>query len=159
MFRIVIADPDELSTRRLGSALSAVPGLDVVGTASDSERAVEVVRRTLPDVVLLDMTLPPLGGPALISDIRRALPGTRVLVIVEDVEEATLQRAVSVGAAGFLVRETPTDQTPTGLRLLIPDDDDDRGPPSRVPLTGGTQDHRRFASAHSPRLRRPRHRE
>ena len=128
MFRIVIADADELSTLRLVAALSSVPGLDVVGTATDGASALEVVRDTLPDVVLLDMAVPPLGGLALLSAIRLAVPSSRVLVIVGAAREATVERATSAGAAGFLVRETPTERTPTGLRLLVPENDGPSAP-------------------------------
>lgn len=128
MFRIVIADADELSTLRLVAALSSVPGLDVVGTATDGASALQVVRDTLPNVVLVDMSVPPLGGLALLSAIRLAVPSTRVLVIVGGSCEATVERATGAGASGFLVRETPTERTPTGLRLVVPEDDGPASP-------------------------------
>jgi DNA-binding NarL/FixJ family response regulator len=159
MFRIVIADPDELSTLRLMTALSGVDGLDVVGTASDGAQALELVRHLKPDVVLLDLSVPPLGGLALISAIKHALPGTRVLVIVGGAREATVESAVSAGASGFLVKETPTEQTPTGLRLLVPEDDTG-GPPSARLAPERPHERARRARCYRARSRvtHPRHR-
>src|SRR5262245_15823578 len=69
MFRMVIADHDDVARRRLANAFADEDGLDVVAAVPDGSEALELVRSTRPDVVLVDVDVPPLGGLALVSAV------------------------------------------------------------------------------------------
>ena len=105
MVRIVIAEPDELLLLRMSGQFSQTDGLEVVGTARDCPSTLDLVRGTRPDVVLVDLFLPPLGGIALIAAIKHAVPDTRVVALVADVRETTLQAAYAAGAVGYVAKD------------------------------------------------------
>lgn len=115
MQRIVIADPNELLSLRMSGLVSRAEGFEVVGTAPDCSTALELVRRTHPDVVLVDLFMPPLGGVALIAAINYAVPGTRVFVLVGEAREATLQAAYAAGALGFVTKDGSVQHVPPDL--------------------------------------------
>ena len=101
MVRMVIAEPDELLLLRMSGQFSRAEGLEVVGTARDCSSALDLVRSTRPDVVLVDLFLPPLGGVALIAAIKHAVPDTRVVALVADVRESTPAGRLRSGCGGF----------------------------------------------------------
>jgi len=129
MFRIAIANPDELLTRRLVAAFSRVDGLTVVGTALDRSQTLDLVRRTQPDVVVIGPALTHPGGLGHgIATIRLAAPDTRVVVMSGETGDATEHGAYAAGADGFLANEGPGEQLPTSLRWFIPEEDQDFEP-------------------------------
>ena len=115
MVRMVIAEPDELLLLRMSGQFSRAEGLEVVGTARDCSSALDLVRSTRPDVVLVDLFLPPLGGVALIAAIKHAVPDTRVVALVADVREATLQAAYAAGAVGFVSKDGSAQRASPGI--------------------------------------------
>jgi DNA-binding NarL/FixJ family response regulator len=115
--RVVIADDQQLVRDGLRMILDAQPDIDVVGEASDGAQAVEVVRRQIPDVALMDVRMPRLDGidatRAITSD--RQLP-TRVLMLTTyDLDEHVYQ-AIRAGAAGFLLKDMPRAQLLQAVR-------------------------------------------
>ncbi len=84
-------------------AFSAVQGLEVVGAATDAAHALDEVRDQAPGIVLVDLSIPPIGGPALVQAIKREAPGTHVLVLPSRAAPSTLQEAYAAGALGYLM--------------------------------------------------------
>ncbi len=136
MFRIVIADSDEVLTRRLVGAFTRVPGLEVVGTALDGFGALDVVLQRQPHVVVLDPTLSALGDLApMVGTIKRSAPGARVVVRSGQDREATAQLAFVSGADGLLTSDGPAEHLPTTLRWFATEEDPDfagPGPTARA---------------------------
>jgi DNA-binding NarL/FixJ family response regulator len=79
-------------------------GIEVVGTAGDGQKAVDVARATRPDVVVMDLQLPVLSGVDATRAIVEALPSVRVLVLSASGEHADVLEAVKAGATGYLVK-------------------------------------------------------
>jgi DNA-binding NarL/FixJ family response regulator len=127
MLRIVIANSDELLTRWLTSALSRVNGLEVVGTAREAVKTLEVLFQTNPDVLLIDFSLPPTDGPDLIVAIKGALPRIKVVAITGDADQGTVEGAVRAGADGFITSDGSIEPIDRGLRLLVCDQDGNLG--------------------------------
>jgi len=88
----------------------AEAGLDVVGTAGDGRAAVDVVKATRPDVVVMDLQLPVLGGVEATRLIAEALPSVRVLVLSASGEHADVLDAVKAGASGYLVKSASAEE-------------------------------------------------
>ena len=105
MFRIVIADPDELVSLRMKGLFTRATGLEVVGTAQDGPGALELVRRLSPDVVLVVLAVPPLGGVALIETIKYVAPRTQVVVLAADVRDATELGHLHAEVLGVLTKD------------------------------------------------------
>lgn len=147
MLRVVIADPDELLGLRMSGRLSGAECLEVVGRGRDCSSVLELVRHTRPDVVLVDLFLPPLGGVALIAAIKHAVPDTQVVVLVAEAREATLQAAYAAGALGFVTKDGSVQQVHGGIGWFSPVQGGESRPPALclVPGTGGVR--RRFTAA------------
>jgi DNA-binding NarL/FixJ family response regulator len=79
---------------------------EVVGEAEDGERAVEVVARTSPDLVLLDLHLPSLDGFGVVEGIRKKAPLVKILILSSHCDEYTVFRAEKVRVQGFVDKNT-----------------------------------------------------
>ncbi len=104
--RIVIADDHTLVREGLRKIIEAHPGWQVVGEAADGREAVRQALDLKPDLVILDLAMPLLGGVDAIQQIVRRLPATRVLVVSMHAEEVYVTRALRAGAHGYLLKDS-----------------------------------------------------
>ena len=117
MTSVVIADDQDLVRSGLAMVLEA-RGCDVVGEAADGRQAVEVVRRTQPDVVLMDIRMPVLDGIAATRELTEAGLPSRVLVLTTYDLDHYVYGALRAGAAGFLLKATPPDRLVAGVETV-----------------------------------------
>jgi DNA-binding NarL/FixJ family response regulator len=114
--RVVIADDQQLVRAGFKLILSAEDDLEVVGEAADGNEAVELVRREVPDVVLMDIRMPELDG---IEATRRIVGGpTKVLMLTTFDLNEYVYEALRAGASGFLLKDTPAEQLAEGVRIV-----------------------------------------
>jgi DNA-binding NarL/FixJ family response regulator len=102
---VALCDDHTVVRNGLARILAGQPDLEVVGEAGTAEEAVEVARRTRPDVFVMDLGLPGANGFAATEAVIEASPGTKVVVLTVHDEAAYVRRAFSVGAKGYLVKE------------------------------------------------------
>ena len=117
MTTVVIADDQELIRSGLEMVLKA-RGCDVVGLAADGREAVEVARRTQPDVVLMDVRMPILDGIAATRKITEDGLRSRVLVLTTYDLDQYVYGALRAGASGFLLKATPPDRLVAGIETV-----------------------------------------
>ena len=108
MITVVVADDQGLVRAGFRALIDAEPGMQVVGEAADGETALAVVRETHPDVVLMDIRMPGVGGLEATRLIGQdpELASTRVLVLTTFELDEYVFEALRVGASGFLVKDT-----------------------------------------------------
>ncbi|MFC2992070.1 MULTISPECIES: UvrY/SirA/GacA family response regulator transcription factor [Halomonas] len=116
MIRVLIADDHHLVRTSIAHLLNAEEDLSVVGEASDGETAIAESRRLSPDVVLMDIRMPGIGGLEATRKIHRTQPDTRVLVLTAWLEEAFAQRLLDAGAFGFLSKGCQQDEMVSAIR-------------------------------------------
>ncbi|GAA2592891.1 response regulator transcription factor [Actinomadura fulvescens] len=104
MIRVLLADDEAMIRAGVRAILSADPGIEVVAEAADGHQAVELTLAHRPDVVLLDIRMPRMDGLAAADELRRAAPATSVLMLTTFGEDEYIARALSGGAAGFLLK-------------------------------------------------------
>jgi DNA-binding NarL/FixJ family response regulator len=104
--RVVVADDHPVFREGLVAVLTD-RGLDVVAEAADGERAVTAVAEHAPDVVLMDLAMPGLGGVEATRRITAEHPSTAVLVVTMTADDETVLAALRAGARGYLVKESP----------------------------------------------------
>lgn len=121
MTSVVIADDQDLVRTGL-EMLVGSRGCEVVGTAVDGREAVEVVRRTRPDVVLMDIRMPVQDGIAATQIIRDEQLPTKVLILTTYDLDSYVYAALRAGAAGFLLKATPPDRLVEGIRTVADGD-------------------------------------
>src|ERR671938_549019 len=104
--RVLIVDDHPLTREALASLLEQ-HGFDVAGQAADGEEAVELARSLQPALVLLDLSMPGLGGLEALPLLREAAPACEVVVLTASGTEENLLAAIRGGAAGYLLKSEP----------------------------------------------------
>src|SRR5271154_1288790 len=116
--RIMVVDDHTVVRQGLVALLSTVPDLAVIAEAADGEEAVEVHRKYRPDVTLMDLRLPKLGGADAISQIRQESPGARIIVLTTFDGDEDIYRALQAGAKGYLLKGTDADELTAAIRSV-----------------------------------------
>ena len=102
--RVLIADDDVEARNLIGFILSHDPGVLLVGEAVDGDSAIILVRQAQPDVVVMDVMMPDVGGLEATRRIKREWPDTRVLVLTNLTDNETRRSAFLNGADSFLTK-------------------------------------------------------
>ena len=103
--RVLVVDDHPVVRSGLRLLLGTIDGLEVVGEAADGESAVRECRLLGPDVVLMDLVMPGIGGLEATRRIRAAQPEVAVLVLTMSDDNDTLRSALRAGARGYLLKE------------------------------------------------------
>ncbi len=104
--RILVADDHGIVRKGLRFLLDRQPGMEVVGEASDGREAVKLNEELLPNVVIMDVAMPQLNGIDAAAQIIKSNPNTGVIMLSMYADESYLVRALSVGAKGYLLKES-----------------------------------------------------
>ena len=105
MIRVVLVDDHAMVRAGLEQLLVAAGDIEVVGSVADGLTAVELVRRSRPDVVLMDISLPGLDGIRATAAIQAADPEVRVVMLTSFGDRVRVLAAVDAGAAGYILKE------------------------------------------------------
>lgn len=117
--RILLADDHSLVRAGIRALLQALPGVEVIGETGDGVAALDWVRRTPPDAILLDITLPGLNGLEVAARIGRLGVPTRVLMLSMHATPEYAARAFAVGAAGYLNKDSAFDELAAALDSIF----------------------------------------
>jgi DNA-binding NarL/FixJ family response regulator len=115
--RVALVDDHAVVRSGLEQLLGGEPDLEVVGTAADGDEALELVRRTRPDVVLMDLQMPGTDG---VTATRRIVEegGTDVLVLTSFSDAARIVAALDAGAVGYLLKDAEPEDLVEGIRAV-----------------------------------------
>lgn len=116
--RVLIADDQALIRRGMAMLLAAAPDIEVVGQAADGVEAVELARRLLPDVVLMDLHMPRKGGVLATREISASLPHTRVMVLTTFDRDDLVFDAVRAGAQAYLLKDASEEEVLETVRAV-----------------------------------------
>jgi len=93
-------------------------GINVVGEAGDGYQAVRVAKEKHPDIVIMDISLPKLGGIDATRRIKKELPGTKVLMLTIHSEENYIFKSLDAGASGYLLKDTVADELVNAIEVV-----------------------------------------
>jgi DNA-binding NarL/FixJ family response regulator len=104
--RVVVADDFPLVREGVVRALNSDPGIEVVAQAENGTDALRVAEELRPDVMILDLRMPDLGGLAVLDKLRTSRPEIRIIVMTASEQASTLLDAIAAGAAGYLSKRS-----------------------------------------------------
>jgi DNA-binding NarL/FixJ family response regulator len=116
VIRVVVVDDHELVRAGLVQLLVAAEDIDVVGTAADGADAPEVVSEHRPEVVLMDLSMPGVGGLEATRSIVADHPGIRVIALTSASGSSEVLGALDAGAIGYLLKDASPDELRAGVR-------------------------------------------
>ncbi len=103
--RILLADDHAVLRSGLAALLNARSDMTVVGEAADGAELLTQAQQTEPDLILLDLTMPRLGGLEVLPLLRQHVPDARVLILTMHHDESYLRQALKNGAAGYVLKK------------------------------------------------------
>jgi DNA-binding NarL/FixJ family response regulator len=118
MTRVVLADDHTLVRKGMRLLLETIPGMTVVGEAADGLEALRLIEQTLPDCVLMDLSMPGLSGIEAVRRSTAQFPNIPVLVLSMHADEAYVHQALAAGAAGYLLKGSDKTELETAVRKV-----------------------------------------
>ena len=116
--RVLIADDHAILRSGLRLLVNAQADMEVVAEAPDGEQAVQAARETKPDVALLDLTMPRLGGMRALQEIVRTCRETRVLVLTMHDDPAYLRSVLAAGSSGYVLKRSVDAELLAAIRAV-----------------------------------------
>jgi DNA-binding NarL/FixJ family response regulator len=119
MTTVVLADDQRVVREGLASLLSLLPGIEVLGAASDGEEAVALVKRLRPDVVLMDLQMPRCDGVEATRLLREQSPASKVIVLTTYADDRSVLEALRAGARGFLTKDAGAEEIECAIAAVV----------------------------------------
>jgi len=117
--RVVLVDDQDLVRDGFTMIIDSQPDMAVVGVAADGAEATDVVRRTSPDVVLMDVRMPGVDGLAATHRLLAATDAPKVLMLTTFDLDEYVAEALRLGASGFLLKDSPRAQLLAAIRRVV----------------------------------------
>src|SRR4028118_1203097 len=105
--RVLIADDHPVVREGLAAMLAREPDIDVVGEAQDGQEALDRVGTLKPNVVLMDLMMPKMGGVDAIRAIRERHPSVQMIVLTTYGDDDSIFQGIAAGARGYLPKDAP----------------------------------------------------
>jgi DNA-binding NarL/FixJ family response regulator len=102
---IILADDHALFRRTLRQIIEKDPGLTVVGEAENGVEVIRILKKTIPEIVILDISMPRLSGLKAAAIIKQLFPGIKILILSMHTEKTYLSRASEIGVEGYLLKQ------------------------------------------------------
>lgn len=116
VIRVLVVDDHDLFRAGLASLLAMQPDIEVVAQASGGRMGIRLADELRPDVVLMDLRMPDVEGPAATREILERSPGMRVLVLTVATDDSDVEAALQAGACGFIAKDTPVGAVAVAVR-------------------------------------------
>lgn len=118
MINVLLVDDHELVRTGIRKILDEVKGIKVIGEAQTGEEAVQFCRKSEPDVVLMDMNMPGIGGLEATKKIIRTAPDAKVIVLTVYTDDPIPTKVMQIGASGYLTKDAGPDEMVNAIRAV-----------------------------------------
>lgn len=119
MIRVLVVDDHDLVRTGIARMLEDIDGLQVVGEASSGEESLKKARELKPDVVLMDIKMPGIGGLEATRKLIRSYPDIRIIAVTACEEDPFPTRLLQAGAAGYLTKGAALDEMVQAVRMVF----------------------------------------
>jgi len=117
--RIVIADDHALMREGVRALLQKADDIEVVGEAEDGRQAIDRCKELEPDVILLDIAMPNLGGLEAALEIRKLCPGTKIIVLTQYEDREYVSRFLKIGVSGYILKKAAGAELVSAIRGVV----------------------------------------
>jgi len=119
MTRVLIADDHAIVRAGLRALLVEEAEFDLVGEAVGGYEAIDLVEKTNPDVLILDLSMPDLDGISVTRKIKPQFPELKILILTLHEDEALLKEAIKAGAAGYILKRAAEGELISAIRVIL----------------------------------------
>lgn len=119
MVRVLIADDHAIVRAGLRALIASEPSLVLVGEAAGGWEAIDLVEKTHPDILLLDISMPDLDGIAVTKRLKPQHPNLRILILTVHEDEALLREAIRAGASGYVLKRAAEAELLSAIRIVM----------------------------------------
>jgi DNA-binding NarL/FixJ family response regulator len=119
MTRVLIADDHAIVRAGLRALLAEEAAFDLVGEAAGGYEAIELVEKTSPEVLILDLSMPDLDGISVTRKIKPQFPALKILILTIHEDEALLKEAIKAGAAGYILKRAAEAELISAIRTIL----------------------------------------
>ncbi len=116
--RVLIVDDHAVVREGLRTFLELQDGIEIAGEAADGAQAIELAAELEPDVILMDLVMPRVDGVGAMREIRRLVPGSRVIVLTSYLDDDRLLPAIEAGADGYLLKDVEPAELARAIRTV-----------------------------------------
>ncbi|MDJ0828714.1 MAG: response regulator transcription factor [Desulfobacterales bacterium] len=117
--RLVIAEDHTILREGLRALLASDSNLQIVGEAEDGREAIQCVEKLLPDLLLIDLSMPKINGIAAIKDVKKRYPQTKIAVLTVHKAEEYILAALQAGAEGYILKDATHDELLIAIRHVL----------------------------------------
>jgi DNA-binding NarL/FixJ family response regulator len=118
VIRVVLADDHALVRAGIRALLEKLPGIKVVGEADNGREALELIKTSAPNLILLDISMSKLGGLEALPRIVKDFPAVKVLILSGHANEEYVLRALRCGAAGYMLKEAAAEELGLAIKAV-----------------------------------------
>lgn len=115
---VMLVDDHPAFRKGIAALIASEPDLQIVAQAGDGQEALHLFRKVKPDVVLMDLRLPGMGGVETTMAIRKEFPDARIIVLTTFDADEDIYRAIQSGAKSYLLKDTPEDELAATIRAV-----------------------------------------
>jgi len=114
--RLMLADDHRMLREGLRRSMTD-QGFDVIGEARDGDEAIRLAEELMPEVILMDVTMPEVDGVEATRQIRQQFPEIRIVMLTMHADQEVLAAAIRAGASGYLVKDCSTEEIASAVRM------------------------------------------
>jgi len=118
-YAVVIVEDHQLFRDGLKSMLNKRDDITIVGEAEDGIKAIKLIRKLKPDLVLLDLSMPKMGGISVMKDVKRELPDTRILLLTIHESDQYVLEAFEAGADGYCIKDSSRQELMVAIDSIL----------------------------------------
>jgi len=119
MIRVVIADDHAIVRTGLRALIKSESAMELIGEATGGYEAIELVEKTMPDVLVLDLSMPDMDGITVTKKIKSRFPDLHILILTLHEDEALLKAALKAGAAGYILKRAAETELISAINIIL----------------------------------------
>lgn len=116
--KLMIADDHTIVRQGMKKLLETYPELQIVGESQDGEETVEIAMQLLPDLIIMDISMPGLNGLEATREIKKRLPEMKILILTMHAEKEYIFKILQSGASGYLLKGSPIEELVSAIHAV-----------------------------------------